>query len=80
VGKRLFFLGGCLPLLLLDGLEGADGGEDVAGLGFFATGDGLGGGGWLFRRVIGTGVFFLNAVDRRGRRRILAGGGCLCWR
>ena len=37
-----FSSGGGGPLLLLDGLEGADGGEDVAGLGFFAAGDGDG--------------------------------------
>ena len=41
-GERLLLLRGGGPLLLLDGLEGADGGEDVAGLGFFAAGDGNG--------------------------------------
>jgi hypothetical protein len=48
----LFFLGSGGPLLLLNGLQGADGGEDVAGFGFLATGygndgcRGLGGRGW----------------------------------
>ena len=32
-GERLLLLGGGGPLFLLDGLEGADGGEDVAGFG-----------------------------------------------
>ena len=39
-GERLLLLQGGGPLLLLDALEGADGGEDVAGFGFFAAGDG----------------------------------------
>jgi len=34
----LLFSGGW-PLLLLDGFEGADGGEDVAGFSLFAAGD-----------------------------------------
>ena len=50
-GERLFLLRRGRPLFLLDGLEGADGGEDVAGFGFFAAGDGTGDGGWVFRRV-----------------------------
>ena len=36
------------PLLLLDGLQGADGGEDVAGLGLLAAGDARG------RRGVGS--------------------------
>ena len=39
-GERLLLLRRGGPLLLLDGLQGADGGEDVAGLGFLAAGDG----------------------------------------
>ena len=39
-GERLLLLGRGGPLLLLDAFQGADGGEDVAGLGFFAAGDG----------------------------------------
>ena len=41
-GERLLLLRRGGPLLLLDGLEGADGGDDVAGFGFFAAGDGDG--------------------------------------
>jgi hypothetical protein len=36
----LFLLSRGGLLLLLDSLDGADGGDDVAGLGFFATCDG----------------------------------------
>jgi hypothetical protein len=79
-GKCLFFLVSCGPPLLLDGLQRADGGEDVAGFGFFAAGDGLSGGGRMSGRVIWLGVFFLIGVDGRGRRRILAGAGWLGWR
>ena len=39
-GERLPLLRGGGPLVLLDGLESADGGEDVACLCFFAAGDG----------------------------------------
>jgi len=35
----LLFLRRRRPLLLFDVLKGADGGEDVAGLGLFAAGD-----------------------------------------
>jgi len=77
-GKCLFFLGSRGPLLLLDGLEGADGGENVAGFAFFATGDGDSSGSRLFWRVIRTVFLFLNALDGRGR--ILVGDGWLCWR
>jgi hypothetical protein len=35
----LFFLRSCWPQFLLDGFQGADGGEDVAGFGLFAAGD-----------------------------------------
>jgi hypothetical protein len=38
-GERLLFLRCGGPLLVLDVLDGADGGEDVTGLGFFAAGD-----------------------------------------
>jgi hypothetical protein len=38
-GQRLFLLGCCRSLPLLDGFQGADGGEDVAGLGLFAAGN-----------------------------------------
>jgi hypothetical protein len=38
----LLLLRGGGTLLMLDALEGADGGEDVMGLGFFAAGDGRG--------------------------------------
>ena len=38
-GERLPFLRRGRPLLLLDALQRADGGEDVAGLGFLAAGD-----------------------------------------
>jgi hypothetical protein len=39
-GKRLLLLSRGGPLFLLDVLDGADGGDDVACLGFFATCDG----------------------------------------
>ncbi|HWY87059.1 MAG TPA: hypothetical protein VNX28_10060 [Gemmataceae bacterium] len=39
-GKRLLLLGGGGTLLSLNTLEGANGGENVAGFGFFAAGDG----------------------------------------
>jgi hypothetical protein len=38
-GQCLFFFRRRQPLFLLDGLEGADGGDYVAGFGFFAAGD-----------------------------------------
>jgi hypothetical protein len=38
-GKRLFFLGCCRPLFVLDGLQRADRGNDVAGLAFLSAGD-----------------------------------------
>ena len=41
-GERLLLFRRGGPLLLLDVLDGADGGEDVAGFGFFAAGDGNG--------------------------------------
>jgi hypothetical protein len=41
-GERLFLLARGKPLFLLGFLESADSGEDVAGFGFFATGDGVG--------------------------------------
>jgi hypothetical protein len=44
-GERLFLLRSGQPLFLLDFLNGADGGDYVAGFGFFATGNGRR---WLF--------------------------------
>ena len=41
-GERMLLLQGGGPLLLLDVLDGAAGGQDVAGLGLFAAGDGNG--------------------------------------
>jgi hypothetical protein len=76
----LFFLRVCRTLLLLDGLERADGGEDVAGLAFFATGDGYRNGSRLFWRVIRTLFLILNALDGQDWRRILLGDGWVCWR
>jgi len=38
-GERLLLFSGGWPLLLLDGFEDADGGEDVAGFALFAAGD-----------------------------------------
>ena len=38
-GEYAPFIGSGRPLLPLDGLQRADGGDDVAGLGFFAAGD-----------------------------------------
>jgi hypothetical protein len=79
-GKYLFFLRSCDPLILLDGLEGADGGEDVAGFGLFATGDGSRSRSRFFWRVIRPFFLLLNALDGRGKWRILVGDGWLCWR
>jgi hypothetical protein len=76
----LFFLGSCRTLLLLDGLERAYGGEDVAGFGFFATGDGYRSGSRLFWRVIRTLFLLLNALDGQGRQWIPAGDGWVCRR
>ncbi len=39
-GKRLLLLRRGGPTFLLDGFQSADRGDDVAGLGFFAAGDG----------------------------------------
>ena len=36
-GEHLFFLASCQALFLLDGFQRADGGDDVAGLGFLAA-------------------------------------------
>jgi hypothetical protein len=38
-GEQLLFVGSGRAMLLLDGFQGADGGEDVAGLGLFAAGE-----------------------------------------
>jgi len=39
-GKRFLFFGGCRPLFLLDGLQRAYRGEDIACLGLLAAGNG----------------------------------------
>jgi len=40
--QRLLLLGGGVPLLMFDSLDGADGGNDVASFSLFAAGDGNG--------------------------------------
>ena len=65
-GKRLPLLGRGGPLLLLDALEGADGGEDVAGFRFFAAGND---GRCVWRAVFRTGG------GRIGRARCFGGRG-----
>jgi hypothetical protein len=47
-GEGLFLFRRDGPLFFLQSFQGADGGEDVAGLGFFAAGDGSG---WRWRCV-----------------------------
>src|SRR5262249_13091232 len=49
-GERFLFFGSRRPLLLLDGFQRADGGEDVAGLRFFPAGDR--GRGWFLCRCM----------------------------
>jgi hypothetical protein len=51
---------------VVDGFDGADGGEDVTGLGFFAAGDGEGGG---TSGVFWTGGGQLGRVENLGCRR-----------
>src|SRR5262249_8932824 len=76
-GKLLFFLTCCRSLLLLNGLESADGGEDVPGLGLFAAGYGCAGRG-VFRRG-GVRIRRSSDFSRRGCGYI-RGLGLLWWR
>src|SRR5262249_26780668 len=62
--KRLFFLRSCWPLLLLDGFQGANGDDDVSGLGLLATGDRNSGRPWFW------------FIGRRGGRRLCS---CSAW-
>ena len=64
-GERLLLLRCGGPLLLLDGLQRADGGDDVAGLGFLAAGDGR-----RWRQVLRVG-----RNGRVGSSSSLVGGG-----
>src|SRR5579884_1168227 len=64
--ERLFLLGCCRSLLRLNGFQGADGGENIAGLGLLAAGNGHDG-----RRMLRMGGVRFRTIALLSRRRCL---------
>jgi hypothetical protein len=83
-GERLLFLGCGVPPLFLNAFDGADGGDNVAGLRLFAAGDQASGSlGEVFRRsglsvsaqrVEWSAAVYGSRRNRRGGRRIAGEG------